>query len=455
MKFTPLMLLPGLLLSTPLMAECLNRSDVLVYGQLAWSKKWPSRWQIDGKNPYTASNSNGDLAVKYSNGCQLVENRLNLDFSLLGLAYSPLHRVGSFEQDDNRARLLLNRLRLTWTVSDAVRLEAGKLAPKAGMFYLKSPAGLMNNDYAGFKPTRIYEPGMKSAYEETFWGALLAWSNENRALTLTAAPTLTHGGRHYESSSNWSALQRSNTSDRYLLTYTDYSVENHTPSASLRLGNSPSLAVGDSYAWSPQLLFNAEMAVHRRQQWRHLNADNVRQVERYQFPSDLYDIDDKTGVELALGTQYTTDRFSQFGVEYYYQSEGYSSSQWKQQTGLVSFLNQRTGYAPLDNAFDAYKYLMASEIYNTGSKGSLQGKHYLNTWASVLMDDAATLQPYAVMNLVDGSAMLGLNYTRPLEQLDKQLEIYTGVYTAVGSKQSEFGLFGDSVGTYAGFKYHF
>lgn len=74
-------------------------------------------------------------------------------------------------------------------------------------------------------------------------------------------------------------------------------------------------------------------------------------------------------MELALGGQYTSDNFSVFGVEYYFQSEGYSRAEQRQQRELIDFLNTTTGYAPLDQAFDSYKYLMASEISNTANQG--------------------------------------------------------------------------------------
>jgi hypothetical protein len=178
-------------------------------------------------------------------------------------------------------------------------------------------------------------------------------------------------------------------------------------------------------------------------------------VEHYLFPSSLYNTKNDDGVELALGMQYTADNFSLFGIEYYFQSEGYSRAEWQKQTNLIKFLNQQTNYAPLDQAFDSYKYLMGSEISNTANKGSLLGKHYINLYASILMDDKSSLQPYAVINMMDKSSMLGVHYNKPLEQTDGKLEIYTGAYTAQGSRDSEFALFGDTAGIYSGFKYHF
>ncbi|WP_434777981.1 hypothetical protein [Neisseria sp. Ec49-e6-T10] len=437
------------------MAACLSDSDLVVLGQISYTNKKTLIWQIDRKNPYTANNVFNDLVLKYSNNCQLIDDKLDLDFSVYALAYYPYKDVGTFEKDDNRMRVLLDRLRLSYTVSDSVRLDVGKLRSKGGIFYLKSPASLLNNHYSGFKPTRIYDPTMKQAYTESFWGAMLARDTDSHSLSLTVAPKLTHIDKRYESSSNWSATKRSNASDRYLFTYTDYRFNSHTPSISVMLGDSKSIAFSNSFNWSDQFVINAELAYHFNQQWRHLDAKKVEMVQHYTFPTQLYSKNNNDGVELGLGMQYTTNRFSQLGLEYYFQSEGYSTSQWRKQTDLVKFLNQKTNYMPLDQAFDSYKYLMASEVYNTSSKGNLQGKHYINAYANILMEDQSSLQPYAVLNLMDKSSMIGLHYNKPLYQLDKQLEVYTGVYAALGSNDSEFGLFGETIGTYLGFKYHF
>jgi len=55
---------------------------------------------------------------------------------------------------------------------------------------------------------------------------------------------------------------------------------------------------------------------------------------------------------------------------------------------------------------------------------------------------------------VDKSALVGIHYHKPLKGMDEKAEIYTGWYSALGSKDSEFALFGETLGIYAGFKYH-
>lgn len=448
-------MVPALLLPAELMAACLSDADVTVFSQLSHVSKAPSLWRIDGSTPYASSNTFGELAIKYSDRCELIENKLNVDVSLYGMAYYPARDSGAFEQDKNRMRGLLDRFRVSYNATDSIRFETGKLRAKEGLFYLKSPASLLNNYYAGFKTARVNDPTLRQSYYAAFWGAVLSYDTMNYSLSFTVAPKLARIKKRYESSGNWSALARSNSSERYQLSWTDYRFDNHVPTLSLLLGDSPSVAFSNSYNLTPQFVINGEIAWHRRQKWRHLDGDSVRLAENYAFPSALYSTRDNDGVELALGFQYTTDTFSQFGMEYYFQSEGYSASQWRQQADLLHFFNQRTAYAPIDSTFDAYKYLMASETYNTTAKGQLLGKHYLSGWASFLLADLSTVQPYAVVNMRDRSSTLGLHYNKPIEQMDKKLEVYTGLYSALGGSRSEFGLFGETLGTYAGLKYHF
>ena len=449
------LVLSTVLFPTEKALACFFDADLELYGQVSYVHKKASSWEIEGKDPYSADNSYNDLALKYHNRCELIENKLSLNINAYGLAYSAYKDTGDFEQDNKHVKLLLDQLSLSYHFTDTLSLDAGKLKNSDGLFYLKSPTDLLNNYYAGFKPTRIHNQAMDQIYSESFWGLSLTQDAEDYSLAVTIAPKLTDIDERYVSSSNWSSLERSNSRDRYLFRYTDYHFKDHTTSVSLRLGDAVSVAFSNSYNISQQLVMNAEFAWHNKQQWRHLNSNNAQLVQNYSFPNDLYQMKKKDGFEVALGMQYTSDRFSQFGIEYYYQSEGYSKKQWNEQKNLIQFLNQRTNFAPLDSAFDSYKYLMASEIYNTSSQGNLMGRHYLNSYASILMADQSTIKPYVVMNLVDKSAISGITYTKPFNIRTQQVDIYTGIYAALGRNDSEFGLFGETVGTYVGFNYHF
>jgi hypothetical protein len=443
-----------------LLAECFSGTEVAqnatvtLFEQMSYVNKQTSPWQINGQNPYTRNNVFNDAGFNIASNCALIDNALNLDFSLYGLTWYGVHPLGAFEEDDRRSRAILEKLRVVYSISDQVQLEMGKLKPKPGLFFLRSPADLVSQYYGGFKSTRLYDPPLRSTYQTSPWAVTLSADDREHALSLTVVPKLSAIDKRYLSSSIWSDTQRGNSSEAWLLSYSSHQFRAHTPGVRVLLGDSQSIALSDSVTWTPQVTLKGEMAFHRRQRWRHLSDRQSQALERYQFPSSLYSAEDKPGVELAAGGEYASDNFSLFGLEYYFQSEGYSHSQWQKQRELLRFLNTRTGYDPLDRAFDSYKYLMSSEISNTGNKGMLQRKHYLNAWASLQAGGQIALQPYLVLNLVDASTLAGLHVSTPLSAINDNLEAFGGMYAALGGADSEFALFGEAVGMYVGLKYY-
>ncbi|EOW2733749.1 hypothetical protein ACOV22_000786 [Klebsiella michiganensis] len=461
MKISPPVLIPFFTLVSPLVqGYCLSESalkdnmDVTLTAQISYVNKEPSIWKIDGRNPYTTDNAYNDVALGIKGQCELVDNNLNMDFSFYSLGYYAIRRPGAFEKDKDRARILIDRLSFTYALSDTTRLEGGKLRPSKGAFFLRSPATLLTNYYSGFKTTRIYGPAMESAYSESFWGTTLSKEYHDYNFLLTIAPRLSSIDKYYESSGNWSAAQRSNSEERYLLSYNDYRLASHRLSANLLLGDNPAFSLSELYNYTSQFLINAEFSWHKGQQWRHFSNDKKEAVLAGVFPSSLYSAEDKQGVEFALGGQYTTDSFSVFGLEYYFQSEGYSKKAWQDQIDFIRLMGYRTGYDFLNRVFDNYKYLMASEIGNTSNRGMLLSRHYFNTYFSLHNHDQSTLQPYAMINIADGSVLFGAHFIKPLQGKWAPLELYSGAYSSLGSSESEFALFGETLSIYVGFKYY-
>lgn len=442
-----------LLLPLRLSAACLPQADIQLYLQQAGTHREASRWQIMQQHPYRKDNTLSDLAMRYENRCELTASGLSMDVSLAGLASYPWRTPGAFEREKRRTRAIIHRLTVSYPLSDQRLITAGKFSAQPGLFYLTSPADLLHNAYAGFKAGRIYHPTLQAIYNESAWGVRLSEEALSYAWSLTVAPQLARIDRRYESSGNWRALQRANAHERYLLSYSDYRLPNHTPTLSLRLGDSPTLAVADRFHPAPQWTLNVELAWHAKQQWRHFAEQRAEQIKRYAFPSTLFQRQRQPGIELALSGQYSTQKFSQFGVEYYFQSEGYSRHQWRRQVDFIRYLHQRSGFAPVDRAWDAYQYLMAAEIDNVTNQGRLQGKHYMHPYATLMIGDGASLQAYARVNLQDRSALLGLHVNQPLRQ--RNTDIYSGVYCTQGGNATEFGLFGKTAGLYSGFKYYF
>ncbi|MDP0753210.1 hypothetical protein Q8G07_29320, partial [Klebsiella pneumoniae] len=67
--------------------------------------------------------------------------------------------------------------------------------------------------YAGFKPTRIFDPGFNSTYNEPFWGGRISEEFRDYAFSFTIIPKLANIDEYYEASSNWTANQRGNSSE--------------------------------------------------------------------------------------------------------------------------------------------------------------------------------------------------------------------------------------------------
>ena len=441
-------------------ADCLSgenlttNTDTFLIAQTSFTHKSHSSWKIDGKNPYTTDNIYNDFAFKFASACSPVKDLIDLDFSIYALAYYPINRVGLFEKDNERTKLLIEKLRLTWLLFDSVRFTGGRLPTPQGAFFLRTPGALITNYYSGFKSTSIYDPVMKSPYSGSYWGVRASREFRDYTFSLTISPKLTKIHNYYDSANNWTDNQRANSSAHYLLGYTDYRLKNHILSSELMLGDLPSISLTDSYNYTPQFIINTEFAWHSSQQWRHFSKDNQSKILSGIYPSSLYSQGSKDGIEFALGGQYTNDHFSLFGFEYYFQSEGYSKSEWNKQINFIRLMNKKTNIDSLDQAFDNYKYLMGAEISNTSNKGMLQGKHYINIWSSLQAKDDSIIQPYLALNLMDGSALIGLHYSKPVGGTNDKFEIYTGMYSAQGSRNSEFALFGATVGIYTGFKYY-
>lgn len=280
-------------LPVSVLADCLSGSDVAknstvtLYEQVSLVKKQISDWRIAGRNPYTRHNIYNDAGVNLTSRCAVVDNALELDLSLYGLTWYSPRKLGAFEEDDSRSQLLIERLRLVYAVSDSVQLEVGKLQAKPGLFFLRSPSDLTPHYYAGFKPTRLYDPALRTAYQSSSWAATLSMDNREESLSLTVIPKLVTIGKDYLTSGNWSANQRGNSSETWLLSYTSHAFRHHTPGMRILLGESQSIAVSDSYHFTPQLTLNAEMAWHREQRWRHLSEEKSAEVQNYAFPSSL------------------------------------------------------------------------------------------------------------------------------------------------------------------------
>ncbi|MFX1685325.1 hypothetical protein PWR05_12070 [Paraburkholderia sp. A2RI-6] len=98
------------------------------------------------------------------------------------------------------------------------------------------------------------------------------------------------------------------------------------------------------------LMLGAQASVSKGQRWRHLNMAKAAAIRSYENVGDPFSID-RTGArtDIAIGLRYTDSERTEYGIEYYGQSQGYSRNEWKSYFDTVTFING--GYAPFVVAF--------------------------------------------------------------------------------------------------------
>lgn len=85
-------------------ADCLSGNDVAkntsvtLYEQVSAVKKQISDWRINGRNPYTRHNIYNDAGVNVSSRCSLIDNALDLDFSVYGLTWYTPRKLGHLKR---------------------------------------------------------------------------------------------------------------------------------------------------------------------------------------------------------------------------------------------------------------------------------------------------------------------------------------------------------------------
>ena len=68
-----------------------------------------------------------------------------------------------------------------------------------------------------------------------------------------------------------------------------------------------------------------------------ISEEKSAEVQNYAFPSSLYETEDKNGVELAVGGQYTTDTFNVFGPNIITRAKATPARNGAKQRELMTF----------------------------------------------------------------------------------------------------------------------
>ncbi len=425
----------------------------------AGSRTGDSLWGAD--EPAFRNNNQFTVYASGTGNCAL-SDELSLKAQASAVYTAQSSVPGILEDRKNQGQALFNQASATWQPSNNVFVDIGKLIKSSGFLFSSSPLDLLHNVNGNRRSVHVNALGdrWRNFYTEGALGGAWSLFNTHGTVEATVMPRLVSNPHRQNSASDWSMLERTNSTDRYLLSYASSGLESFNPTVSLLLGQQKTLALGTSGNISDSWVFNLEGSVSQGKTWRHLDTEAAYTTRNYQTVTTPFSTPDRgVSADIGAGLRYTNQDQTEYGIEYYGQSQGYSRGEWNALFETVSFVNggyrnpllPGTGLPAVQAGYQQYSSMMAAEIDNVGRSGHLQGKHYLTLYTSSNKNELKRIdwRVSGVMNLVDQSTMLNLHLNT---HVTDQVEVYTGAGLSFGSQRSEFGTFGEKGNYYAGIR---
>lgn len=432
-----------LLAGTGWAAECQNqRGYAGIEGIVSHSAD--SLWHYD--SPPFRNNLVANLYLSGVGRCTLTET-LSVKAQASGEYVLQARQPGSLEDKRHQGLGILNEAIISWAASDSLYVDAGKVRKTSGYLFSVTPLDLLRNISGNLRSVRVFGLGdrWRNFYAEGAYGISSSLYLNEGTYTLAAFPRLKRNDQRREAGSEWDAILRTNSSDRYYASYTATGLQTFNPTFSILTGKQKTLALGASGNLTDSLILSVEGSLSQGQTWRHLDTAAVARADQEPYKIRGGGIHGDIGV----GLRYTTEEQTEYGAEYYGQSQGYSRSQWQGNFDTIRFFN--SGYGRQLPLAQQYSRMMAAETDNVGRGGNLLGKHYLTLYTRTNKEQIGSLDwsVSGMFNLVDGSNVLNLHLSTPLKN---NFEVYSGVSASLGSKESEFGTFGEKGNFYAGMR---
>ena len=460
---------------------CLPSTSVLLVASLYSASAWATKCEIQRgyvgaegvvldssgsewkfKRKAFRGNSIANVYATSVGRCRLTDS-LSFKTQVSGVYAFQAHQPGSLEDKKNQGTGILNDAVLSWMVNGPLYIDLGKLRTASGNLFSVSPLDLLRNYSSNMRSVRVNGLGdrWRSFYSEGAYGTSATLYHDEGTYTLWWLPRLIHHNKRNESAANWSSLERTNSTDRYYASYTNSGLKDFNTTFSLLAGDQKTFAAGINGNVMDNVILSVEGSVSQGETWRHLDMSSARQMRELKYVNKPYKTR-HSGIEgdLGISLRYTSSEQKEFGVEYYGQSQGYSRSEWKDVFNTVRFVNG--GYKNLlpafaitpdvRNSYEQYSRMMAAETDNVSRSGSFQGKHYATLYIRTNKEQVGTIDwsVSGTTNLVDQSSVVNLHFSTPLQN---DFLVYTGVSASFGSKNSEFGNFGEKGNGYAGIQF--
>ncbi|WP_431222436.1 hypothetical protein ACQ86O_19205 [Serratia sp. L9] len=460
LHFTGILLLAGTYSGASWAADCLIQRGYAGIEGIS-SHTSDSLWQFD--DPAFRNNTIANLYLSSVGRCTLTDT-LSLKAQASGQYALQAHQPGALEDKRHQGVGIINEATASWAASESWYIDLGKIRKTSGYLFSVAPLDLLRNVSGNMRSVRVFGLGdrWRNFYDEGAYGISSSLYRNEGTYTLAAFPRLKRNDQRQEAASEWDAVLRTNSTDRYYASYTATGLKAFNPTFSLLTGSQKTLAMGTSGNLTDKLILSVEGSLSHGQTWRHLDTAATRNTRQFRTEQEAYNIRSNGAQgDIGVGLRYTTDDQTEYGAEYYGQSQGYSRSEWQDNFDTIRFVNG--GYTkslpPLPpslateirNGYQQYSRMMAAETDNTGRAGNLLGKHYLTLYTRTNKEQVGSIDwsVSGMANLVDGSSVLNLHLSTPLKN---NIEVYSGVAASFGSKESEFGTFGEKGNIYAGMR---
>lgn len=422
-----------------------------------YSSTSDSLWQFDD----TVFRSNIIANLYFSGvGRCVFSDTLSFKAQASGEYAARAYQPGALEDRRRQGVGILNEAVLSLAARDNLYLDIGKIRKTSGYLFSAAPLDLLRNISGHMRSVHVFGFGdrWRNFYDEGAYGISSSLYRTEGTYTFVAMPRLARNDRRQDAASEWDAILRTNSTDRYYTSYTTTGLKAFNPTFSLLAGKQKTLALGASGNLMDNLIFSVEGSLSQGQTWRHLDSNAARSIRQLAYVREPYKIR-SNGVhgDIGVGLRYTNHAQTEYGVEYYGQSQGYSKSEWKENFDTIRFVNggyrKKLPVIPpvVRRAYQQYSRMIAAETDNIGRGGNLLSKHYITLYTRTNKEQIGSIDwsVSGMSNLTDNSSVLNLHLSTPLKN---NIEIYSGVAASFGHENSEFGTFGKKGNLYAGMR---
>lgn len=363
-------------------------------------------------------------------------------------------RAGSEQKRGEFSQFILNEAYLTIAAPREILVDIGKKDITNGYLLFLSPMDILRKPIAppAYGAINSAGPSWRSSYREGSIGVSATKFLDWGTMELAAFPQL--GATNDRPLPQWSSLQRSNGSSAVYASYSASLWESFNPKMVALFAPGRQVGgVGFSDVVTEGVVLTAELAQSSSNPTHRLSKDAVGSFLSGGFPkqSELFEQNPGRSQQLAAGLRINTSQKTTLIGEFYFQSNGYTKSDWNRYFQLSDYALAAYGFSGFSPYLD-YQRLLLSAADANHRQNTLLGKRYLTLGMERSTEGFERFGWHSsiLWNMDDNSSLVNLHLTYMMSQ---NTEFYLGSRGMFGDKRSEFGRFGQSPLVYFGVKF--